>query len=71
MAVEMIPLVSSNLTAAGRDPQTGVVHVEFKSGETYKYFNVPPEVFERLTRVASPGKYFHEMIRNSYAYEKI
>lgn len=70
MAVEMTPLASSNLTSAGRDPQTGIVYVEFQSGETYRYFNVPPEVYERLTRVESPGKYFHQMIRNSYAYEK-
>lgn len=69
--MEMQPVISSNIEAIGYDEPTQELHITFKTGRTYKYAGVPPQIFQMLIDAASKGKYFIENIRGHYTYAKI
>ena len=60
------PLRSSVLKAAGYDPATAVLELEFTSGDVYHYFAVPPSMFAALIQDESPGAYFNRHISDKY-----
>lgn len=67
----MQPVSSSNLAAVGYDPETQTLAVEFRSGGTYEYYDVPQQVFDGLLSAASHGQYFQSNIRGSYRYARV
>lgn len=69
--IEMVPLASSNLAAAGYDAETRTLRIEFQSGSTYDYSGVSQEVNEGLKTSPSPGGYFFRNIRDRYPTERI
>jgi hypothetical protein len=60
------PLRSSVLRSAGYDAETAVLELEFTSGDVYRYFAVPPSVFQALLHDDSPGAYFNRQISTRY-----
>lgn len=49
------------------------LEVIFSNGQTYKYDQVPEDVFQNLMKadkVASPGEFFHEHIRSTYTFKR-
>lgn len=74
--MERQPVDSSNLASVGYDTISEILEVEFrKSGDVYRYFNVPSIEYERLVGAHSLGstigKYFAANIKNAFAYEKL
>lgn len=67
----MHPVNSSNLSRVGYDEQTNTLYIEFHSGGTYCYFNVPSSVFNDLMQAPSHGVYFHRHIKNWYNWRKL
>jgi hypothetical protein len=63
------PLKSTNIKAVGYDKENKTLEVEFHSGGTYKYNDVPKSLFDRIKKVKSPGKFFHKHIRKDDKYE--
>ncbi|MCM3068589.1 KTSC domain-containing protein [Priestia flexa] len=61
---------SSNLVAVGYDDSTNTLFIEFKSG-TYKYFNVPQNIYRNLLNASSKGQYHAAFIKRNYPYQKI
>ena len=61
---------SSHLQSFKYDPFTSVLTVTFNDDSTYKYFNVPADVYQALSDAPSHGIYFGANIRLSYRYEK-
>jgi len=49
----------------------GILEVEYNSGEVYRYYDVPQEVFEKLHKAESKGKFMHNMILHVYTYERV
>lgn len=48
-----------------------VLYITFRnSGETYEYYDVPPEVWYNIRTADSIGRYFNEYIKGHYEYEK-
>lgn len=45
--------------------------LEFSSGGSYEYEDVPKEVFEGLIGAESAGKYFHANIKGKYESKKV
>ncbi len=68
--MNMIPVSSSNLVAAGYDTSSMILRIQFKSG-TYDYYNVPKNIFDGLLVAPSKGKYHHTYIKNSFSYKRI
>jgi hypothetical protein len=68
--MERHPVISSDLASVGYDPATQTLEIEFKATGVYRYFSVPPEVYETLRSTPSPGKYFLQNIKGKFAWEK-
>lgn len=62
---------SSVLAGAGYDPATAVLELEFRSGEIYRYFAVPPSVHAGLLAAPSAGRFFARRIRDRYPTEHV
>ncbi len=45
--------------------------IEFNSGTTYQYFDVPEHVFNELLTAASPGQYLAQNIKSLYRYARM
>ena len=69
--MEMLPLTSSNLAAAGYDPATETLEVEFKNGSIYQYSQVPPDTANGLFSADSAGQYLHQRIKGQYEHTLI
>lgn len=70
MAIKLHPTVSSNISAAGYDPETKTMEVQFANGAKYQYTNVPKEVYEGMWTSESIGKYVREHISSKFKYKK-
>jgi KTSC domain len=42
------------------------LHATFTSGNTYTYYGVPKDVYERFLRAASKGQFFNDYIKDRY-----
>ena len=62
---------SSNIAKAGYDQDTKTFGVEFKSGTTYHYADVPSSKYEAFLIAPSAGKYFIGNIKNEHPFTKI
>lgn len=59
-------LASSNIDAMRYDPETQVLQIRFKSGQTYDYNGVPQAIADGLAAAASPGSFFAQNIKSNY-----
>jgi hypothetical protein len=66
VTVRRQPIDSTVLRAVGYDAGTAELEIEFRSGDVYRYYAVPPSVFRELTEAASPGAYFNRRINGTY-----
>ena len=60
----MIKVQSSNIEAVDHDGQH--LTVQFKSGATWTYHDVPEPVFRKMLSADSIGGYFAKHVRNGY-----
>ena len=60
---------SSNISRIGYE--NGELFVEFKGGSTYKYINVPQEVFINMINADSKGRYLTENVKSRYDFIKL
>lgn len=68
--MEMKPVVSSHILAAGYDETQHILRLQFKNG-TYDYLDVPKEKYEAFLEAPSQGKYHAEQLRGQYKFNKI
>lgn len=61
---------SSNISRFGYNTDTSVLTVEFKSGGTYEYFDVPAAVFEQMQAASSKGQFLAQNIKGRYRYAR-
>lgn len=67
-----VQTASEAIYQAQYDDKTRVLVITFQYGPpknydgTYKYVDVPPEVFQGFLNAESKGKYFNENIRNNF-----
>ena len=60
-------LESTTLATVAYDADRQLLQIEFRDRTTYRYFNVPIDVFETLLRASSKGSYFNRVIRGRFA----
>lgn len=68
MQTNMNLVESSIIAAIGYDGLAKILHVQFKTGLTYLYFNVPINVYDEIFTAPSQGSYFSKNIRGKYTY---
>jgi hypothetical protein len=66
-----VPLQSTSLASALYDPLQRCLEIQFRSGERYLYFQVPPACYQRLLQADSKGSYFNRCIRNRFPYQHL
>lgn len=69
MKLNSVP--SSCLKAAGYDYETETLYIQFTSGKTYEYYNVPKNVYDEMMTALSRGNYLATRIANAYNYSEI
>lgn len=71
MEIKLEPVESSLIAATGYDPASNTLAVQFKSGDTYHYEGVPPEVVQAMDEADSVGKFFGQNIRSQFQGKKL
>ena len=63
--------VPSSVLASMRFSADRILELEFRSGALYRYFQVPPAVFEAFLAAESKGRYFNRHIRDRFPYQRV
>jgi hypothetical protein len=66
-----LPLESTALNSAAYLPAERSLYLEFHSGEKYRYFEFPPELYQEFLAAESKGTFFARNIRNHFRYEQL
>jgi len=65
--MQMIPINSSAISAAGYDAYTNQMVIIFRDNPVnYTFYNVPFQVFNEFMASPSRGRYYHEYIEGNY-----
>ena len=62
---------SSVINHFNYDQKGAILYITFVSGITYKYKNVPREIYQMLKLAGSKGRYFNYHIKNKFKYKKM
>lgn len=65
------PVDSEMLLAAGYDEKSHSLFAEFRTGETYRYKNVPSFVYQALMDADSKGRFMRKYVLGRYDYERV
>jgi len=65
-AMRRQPVLSSVIAEVGYDADTAELEVQFRSGDVYRYYAVPPSVHRALMEADSPGAYFNRHISDHF-----
>lgn len=65
------PVHSSAIASLGYDARQAILEVEFRSGRTYRYFEVPEFLYQGFVLAASKGDYFRRRINDRYRFEEV
>ncbi|MDJ0602092.1 MAG: KTSC domain-containing protein [Crocosphaera sp.] len=58
---------SKSINAIGYDHENSILYVQFKSGGTYRYFDAPLSLWQRLTTTTgSVGRLYHQNIKGNF-----
>lgn len=57
---------SSNIARLHYDAETAVLKIEFRSGKTYSYEDIPYDIFNAFVSAPSAGKFFNTTIKGVY-----
>jgi hypothetical protein len=64
-------VISSALVSVKYDAASSDLEIRFVNCRTYRYSNVPPDVYEALLDAESKGTLFNALIRDRYPYLEI
>jgi hypothetical protein len=62
---------SSNIASFRYDRTLDILEVDFLSGSTYAYDNVPPATHRAFQAALSKGEFFARQIKNRYASRRV
>jgi hypothetical protein len=66
--MQLDPVESSMVAAAGYDANLQVLIVLFNSGRAYQYLEVPQDVYEGFLAASSKGRYLLDHVIDHYPY---
>jgi hypothetical protein len=64
--IPRISVDSSSLAAIGYLQAQKILDVHFRNGSAYRYFDVPPAIYQALLMADSKGRFFNASIRNAF-----
>ena len=69
--MKFIPVESSMILAVRYDEAHFDLEVIFRTGEKFRYMNVPRFVYDGLMNAESQGKYMRKYVLERYDFERI
>lgn len=63
-----ISVDSTSLASVGYLHDQGILEAEFRNGETYRFFLVPPAVWDELLIAQSKGGFFNTRIKDRFPF---
>jgi hypothetical protein len=63
LKISLSPVVSSQISHIGHDPETNTMSIKYKSGGEYHYAGVDSKAFETFKGAKSLGKHFNAHFR--------
>ena len=69
--MKLKPVDSEMLVAAGYDEKSHSLLAVFRTGETYRYKNVPSFIYQELMKADSKGRFMHKYVLRRYDYERV
>lgn len=69
--MELIQVVSTNLSKVGYDEENEILLIIFNSGSAYEFQKVPRDIYNNLLQAPSIGNFFNKYVRKSFVYKKI
>lgn len=70
-SIGMCPCESSQVKAHGYDAATRTLAVEYKSGGTYHYSDVPAATYNAMKASKSVGKFIGANLKGAHKYTRI
>jgi hypothetical protein len=68
--MKFIPVDSSMVLGVRYDEALFQLEIIFRTGEKYRYKNVPKFIYEGLINAKSQGQYMHKKILGRYDYDR-
>ena len=68
--MKFIPVESSMILGVRYDEASQHLEIIFRTGEKYRYKNLPPSEYDGLMNAESQGRYMHQKILGRYEYER-
>ena len=65
------PVESSAFQAAAYAERQALLYLLFRSGEMYRYYEVPQWQYQQFLAADSKGRYFGRNIRGRFRYERM
>jgi KTSC domain len=62
---------SSMMTFVKYDDDAGELDITFASGKTYRYLEVPSEIYDGLLDAESKGKFFNDNIKDAFVHSEV
>jgi hypothetical protein len=66
-----LPVRSSVMTSFDYDEENAELDITFTSGKTYRYANVPLEIYAGLLDAESKGEFFNDNIKDKFAFAEV
>jgi hypothetical protein len=67
-----MPIVeSSMMVRVEYHEDTSELDITFKSGKTYRYREVPPDIYSDLLDAESKGEFFNEKIKDTFGFVEV
>ncbi len=68
--MKRVRLGSSAIATIAYDKEMRSLDVEFRGGDTYRYFNVSKSIYRELLKAESAGAYWNE-VKDKFAFAKL
>lgn len=69
--MDWLTLDSKMFASAAYDAEKHVLHLRFRTGDVYRYFDFPAKDYQEFLNAESHGKYFLANIRDRFRYERM
>lgn len=69
--MEFTPVKSQMILGVRYNKNTYELDIVFRTGDKYRYKNVPKFVYDGLINAESHGQYMHKRILGRYDYERL
>jgi len=53
------------------DEISGSLVIKYQSGLTYRYLDVPPEVYQQMKAFKAKGVFLNQQIKGKYEFERV